>query len=536
MCSCQHHKPLLISILTITFLFLTGCTTVGPDFKTPEAKVAADWSQKGDQRVATQAAINEQWWKSFNDPALDQLVQLAYQQNLPLQIAGLRILEARARLGIALGRQYPDQNLFGSAAALGFSKNAANSAGIDRFNNNYEVGFDTTWELDFWGKFRRDVEAAQNSLVATTADYDNALVSLTAEVARTYTIIRTNEVLLALTRENVKVQEEGLRMAQARFDNGATTELDVTQARSLLENTRSRIPQLEADLSVAQNAMSVLLGQPSGTIQALMDGKSGIPAAPSEVSVSVPAELLRRRPDIRSAELFAAAQSARIGIAEAELYPSFTLVGDIGFQTSSNGGMQSNNAHAHNLADNDSFFYSFGPGFNWPIFSYGRLKNLVRVQDALFEQLLVNYQDTVIRASKEVEDALTSFLKAQESAASLQISVEAAQRSVEIALAQYREGAIDYQRVLDTQRSLLDEQDSLTRTRSEIATQLIALYKSLGGGWELREGQPIVPDSMQEEMRKRTDWGREIPAKPAPAELKPSEPASKIPVLGQPEW
>ena len=253
-----------------------------------------------------------------------------------MQIAGLRILEARARLGIAIGGQYPQQQeVFGSATGVGLSENASNSFGLDRNHWDYQLGFDATWELDFWGKFRRDVEAAHASLIASVADYDDALVSLTAEVARTYTVIRTFEVLIELTRENVKVQEEGLQIAESRFRNGATTELDVTQARSLLESTRASIPQLQIGLQQAQNALSTLLGQPTGAVQALLDGHKGIPTAPAEVAVSVPAELLRRRPDIRSAELFAAAQCARIGIAKADLYPSFSLFGEIGFQSSS---------------------------------------------------------------------------------------------------------------------------------------------------------------------------------------------------------
>jgi outer membrane protein TolC len=287
--------------------------------------------------------------------------------------------------------------------------------------------------------------------------------------------------------------------------------------------------------------MSTLLGQPTGAVQAILDGSKGIPTAPVEVAVGVPNELLRRRPDIRSAELFAAAQCARIGIAKADLYPSFSLVGEIGLQSSSQGGMQSNGAHFDNLMDEDSVFYSFGPAVRWPIFNYGRIENSVRVQDARFQQLLVNYQNTVLKAAQEVEDTLTGFLKSQEATVFEQNSVIAAQRSVEIALVQYREGAVDYQRVLDTQRALLQEQDKLTQNRSSIATNLIALYKALGGGWELRQGQPRVAESTQGEMRKRTDWGKLLPPPsplppPATETLNPPPPARDIPLLQRPEW
>jgi NodT family efflux transporter outer membrane factor (OMF) lipoprotein len=435
-------------------------------------------------------------------------------------------------LGIAVGRQYPQiQEAFGGAAGVGLSKNAANSLGIDRSFWDYQLGFDAEWEMDFWGKFRRDVEAASAGFIASVADYDDALVSLTAEVARTYTVIRTFEVFIELTVENAKVQEEGLEIAESRFRNGVTTELDVTQARTLLESTRASIPELQSGLRQAENAMSTLLGQPTGTVRVLLGEQKGIPTAPAEVAVSVPAELLRRRPDIRTAELLAAAQCARIGVAKSDLYPRFSLFGEFGFQTSSSAGASSGNANFGNLLDGDSVFYSFGPTFQWPIFNYGRIKNNVRVQDARFQQFLVNYQNTVLNAAQEAEDALIGFLRSQEAAAFEQYSVNAAQRSVEIALVQYREGAVDYQRVLDTQRALLDEELRLADLHSSIATNLIALYKALGGGWELRQGQPIVPESTVVEMQERTDWGNLLPPAPAPEDLSPPPPARDIPLL-----
>ncbi len=524
-----------ISLLS-TVLALGGCT-VGPDFVRPEAALQENWIEAGDARVVTQTAVDKEWWRTFNDPTLDELIRSAYQQNLPLQIAGLRILEARARLGIAVGGQYPQQQeVFGSATKVGLSENAPSSAGIDRDFWDYQLGFDAVWELDFWGKFRRDIESAHADVLASAADYDNALVSLTAEVARTYTVIRTSEALIQITLENVKVQEDGLAIAESRFRNGATTELDVTQARTLLESTRSAVPRLQIQLQQTQNALSTLLGRPMGTVRALLNEQRGMPTASAQVAVSVPAELLRRRPDIRSAELYAAAQSARIGVAKADLYPGFSLFGEIGFQTSSEGGARSNNADLGNMFDGDSVFYSLGPGFQWPVFNYGRIENNVRVQDARFQQLLVNYQDTVLRAAQEVEDALIGFLKEQETAVFEQSSVNSAQRSVEIALAQYREGAVDYQRVLDTQRALLLEQSSLVQTRSSIATNLIALYKALGGGWELRQGQPIIAEGTQAQMQKRTNWGRLLPPPSTPETLDPPPPAREVPILQKPDW
>ncbi len=511
-------------------LTLCGCT-VGPNFVKPQTNLNSEWSERGDKRVSTQAAACEQWWKSFNDPALDQLVQLACRQNLPLQIAGLRILEARAQLGIAIGQQYPQtQALTGSEALVRVSENAPNSAPLKHNFRDYQVGFDAAWELDFWGKYRRGTESEAASLVASMADYDDALVSLTAETARTYAVLRTYETLIELARENVALEEEGLQIAESRLRNGVTTELDVTQARAQLESTRATIPQLQISLQRAQNALCTLLGQPAGKLKALLEGPKVIPTAPSDVAVGMPAELLRRRPDIRSAELAAVAQSARIGIAKADLYPSFSLVGNLGFETTT-----SKSANWNNLFDRGSIAYSVGPGINWPILNYGRIKNNVRVQDARFQQSLVHYQDTVLKAAQEVEDALTGFLRGQESAVFDQNSVADAKESVELALTQYREGAVDYQRVLDTQRFLLTEQNQLAQTRSAIATDLIALYKALGGGWELQQSQPVVAESTLAEMRKRTDWGRLL-SPPEPEDLKPPPPAGDLPYLPSPSW
>jgi len=334
------------------------------------------------------------------------------------------------------------------------------------------------------------------------ADYYYALVSLTAEVARTYTMIRTFEVLIQLAEANAKVQEEGLRIAEARFRNGATSELDMAQAATLYESTRASIPQLQISAQQARNALSTLLGQPTGAVEALLVGPKQIPNAPARVAVSMPAEMLRRRPDIRSAELYAAAQCARIGVAKAELYPSFSLVGSIGLRASNSG-----DGEFRNLFSTDSLYYAAGPQVNWVFFNWGRTKNNVRVQDARFQQLLVNYQDTVLRAAQEVEDAIVGFINAQEAAAFEQRSVEAAQRSNELALLQYQEGAVDFQRVLDAQRFLLEQQNALAQTRSSIAISVIALYKALGGGWELSRGKQFVPSNVQAEMKDRTDWG-----------------------------
>jgi NodT family efflux transporter outer membrane factor (OMF) lipoprotein len=515
-------RPLLAPGL----LVLAGCATVGPDFQRPQVSLGDAWHTQG--QVATQAPVDVQWWKEFHDDVLDRLVELASQQNLSLQAAGLRIIEGRAQLGIATGNEWPQVQASAGATAVGLSHNSPNTSAFDHRYLDYQVGFDAVWELDFWGKYRRGTESAAANLLATVADYQSALVSLTAEVARTYVAIRTFEVMIAQHEENVRLQEEGLQIAQSRFKNGATSELDVVQARTLLESTRAQIPQLRTSLQQARNALATLLGQQPGTVEGMLTGAQQIPKAPAQVGMSVPAEMLRRRPDIRSAELFAAAQCARIGVAKADLYPSFTLFGTIGLRASTAEGA------GRNLFTSNALAFLAGPRISVPIFNHGRIENDVRVQDARFQQLLVGYRDTVLRAAREVEDATVGFMNAQDAEAIQQRAVEAARRAVQIALVQYREGSADYQRVLDAQRSLLSEENSSTQTTSSVATNVIALYKALGGGWEWRQGQPYVPEATVQEMRARTNWGDmlttppkpETKANPAPGAPPPPPPKS----------
>ncbi len=314
----------LASLLTLAFL-VSGCM-VGPDFVKPDAEVEPGWMEKEDPRIKSEPADFSDWWTVFNDPVLDNLIETAYQQNLDLQIAGLRILEARAQLGVAVGLQYPQtQEMKGGASANQLSENAANEARSDRFFYDYQIGFDAAWELDFWGRFRRGVESASASLYANMANYDDILVSLTAEVARTYVVIRTLEQRLAVARENVRLQKESLRLAELRFQEGVATKLDVTQARALLKQTEALIPRLETSLRQAKNGLAILLGILPADVKVMLGGPRPIPIAPAQVAVGIPAELLRRRPDIRLAEFQAAAQSARIGVAKSDLYPRFSL-------------------------------------------------------------------------------------------------------------------------------------------------------------------------------------------------------------------
>ena len=532
----QRLASVLFVLFTLAFL-VSGCM-VGPDFVKPDAQMEEGWLQQHNQEIKSEPADFSEWWTVFNDPVLDNLIEIASRQNLDLQNAGLRILEARAQLGIAVGFQYPQtQQIGGEANANQLSENAPNGAGADKFFYNYQFGFDAAWELDFWGRFRRGVESANASLYTTLANYDDILVSLIAEVARTYFDIRTFEQRLVYARENVVHQKDSLDIAAARFEFGAESELDVTQAKALLKQTQATIPPLEASLRQAKNALAILLGILPTEVQDILGPPKPIPTVPIEVAVGIPAELLRRRPDIRLAEFQAAVQSAQIGIAKADLYPSFSLVGSLGLQSSDKGGVRSNSANFSDLFTSGGITYFIGPSFQWPIFNYGRLKNNVRVQDARFQQLVVNYQNTVLRAFQDVEDATVGFLRTQEQTGFLSESVAQYRRSEELSLIQYSEGLTSYQRVIDAQRNLAEQEDAFASATGSVGINLIALYKALGGGWELRLGKDFIPEQTKEEMRQRTDWGDLLPPEDLPEDREEKPPTGQaVKVFYKPDF
>jgi NodT family efflux transporter outer membrane factor (OMF) lipoprotein len=491
----------------VCLVLTVGCVKVGPDFVRPAADIRNNWLEEDSARIRTAPVDYRQWWTAFQDPVLDNLVKTAYAQNMPLRVAGARVYEARARLGIAIGEQYPQvQQALGAASYNRESERAPaapqRSAGADFDYKIAQVGASASWELDFWGKFRRAVESEDAAFLGSIAAYDNALLSLTGDVARTYVLIRTLEERLRIALDNVVLQKESLQIAEARFKGGATSERDVQQALTQLYSTEATIPQLEASLRQAKNALCILLGMPPRNLDDMLGARSAIPRAPLEVAVGIPADLLRRRPDIRSAELQAAAQCAQIGVSKADLYPAFTLTGTFGFLASDVGRF-----HLGQIASRDSRTGSFGPAFTWNILNYGQITNVVRVQDAFFQELIFSYQDTVLRAQQEVEDGLTGFLKAQNRLGSLEQAAEAAKRSADLALIQYREGATDYTTVLTAQQALLSQQDSLAAGQGNVPETLIAIYRALGGGWEIREGKSFLPTETTAAMGERTNWG-----------------------------
>ncbi len=515
-------------------LLVAGCMKVGPDFKRPETASPEAWLEADYAKSRPNLPMHDEWWKQLNDPALDGLITMARAQNLPIQATGARILEARAQLGISVGNLYPQtQQGVGGYTYTQTSKSApsspqpASQAGVqwNYWQNN--LGLQAAWELDFWGKYRRGVEADAATLAASVAEYDNALVTLASNVANTYVQLRVGEERLRIARTNAQLEREALGIAEIRFQLGATSERDVMQAKALLESTEATIPQLTATVQKAHHALSLLLGMPPSNLQALLGDNSRIPACPASVGLGIPADLLRRRPDIRKAEFQAAAQCARIGVAKADLFPSLSLSGNVGWLSS--------NVGAFNLADivsTKTFTAGFGPSVTWNLFNYGRIIDNVRVQDAKFEQALIGYRNSVLTALKEVEDGLSDFQGSAAQAARLTVSVEAATRGAELAFLQYREGKTDFTTVIVAQRDQLNAQDSLAQVQGNIVLGMVGVYRSLGGGWEVLRGDQAVPAQVKDEMAKRTWWGPMLKENPA----KNDDPAKSGPTRYLPDF
>jgi NodT family efflux transporter outer membrane factor (OMF) lipoprotein len=482
---CRHIALCLAGLLSA--VLLAGCTSpqeyirngfkVGPNYCQPPAPVAQNWIDADDRRIRTECDDLSRWWAVFNDPGLNSLICCAYRQNLTLREAGCRVLQARAQWAIARGNFFPQtQNMTGDYTRNAASREIAGAQSIPQaFYSQWDFGFNLSWELDFWGRFRRAIESSADNLEASVADYDDVLVTLLGDVATNYVQMRTLEGRIAYAEANVRLQRETLTIVDARFRGGTTSELDVYQARSTLEQTEAQVPELEISLRQTINQLCILLGMPPEELQ-LRLGPASIPAAPPEVAIGIPADLLRRRPDVRRAERLAAAQCAQIGIAESDFYPAFSLNGTLGYSAE----------RFSDLFKPSALNSSVGPSFQWNLFNYGRILNNVRLQDARFHELVYAYQQTVLNANQEVENGLVTFLKSQRRTKLQSASVDDAEKGVQIVMAQYRAGTVDFTRVTQLEQFLVQQQDVLTQARGEIATGLVQVYRALGGGWQIR--------------------------------------------------
>jgi len=471
-------RVLVVVLAVSSLLTLAGCAAVGPDYVQPDENYPPAWHTELAQGVSAETVEPydlAEWWKVLGDPVLTGLVEQAVANNLDLKQAAAKLREARARRDISKTGLFPILSASGSA---GRSKGSGGTP-----HNSYGVGFDAGWEIDVFGGVRREVEAAQADLAASRENLRYVLVSLAAEVALNYLDVRTIQERLAAAEKNLAIQQESFDLVTWRHQAGLSDELALQQARYNLESTRAQIPALRIGLGEAKNRLAVLIGKIPGSLHKLLEEDRPIPVVPPTVAVGVPAETLRQRPDIRRAERNLAAQTARIGVAVADLYPKFHLSGTIGLES----------LKSSDLFKAASKTWNFGSGVSWNVFDAGAIRKNIEVQSAIQEQYLYAYEAAVLNGLEEVENGLTAYIEEQLHRERLAEAVTAARQAESLASQQYGAGLVDFNTVLEAQRSLLSFEDQLTQSNGAVTANLIRLYKALGGGWYSPEFQDDPP-------------------------------------------
>ena len=453
---------------------------MGPNFQKPQPSIPPQWGELPLTEVVTGQEPIVRWWSVFRDPTLDSLIEHAVRSNLDLRLARARIREARAQRAVIASDRLPSVDVSGSYTRLRSSENAsgaqtANTSGSGGGQDLFLTGFDAGWELDIFGGIRRSIEAADASVAASVENRRDVLVTLLAEVARNYLEVRGNQKRISIALANIEIQRKTLDLTRGRFEAGLGSKLEIAQAEAQLTTTESQIPALETSMKQAIHRLSVLLGQRPTALTSELSEKAVIPSAPPEVPVGLPSDLLRRRPDVRQAEWELAAATARIGVATADLFPRFSLTGSFGRRS----------ANAGDFLDSGSRFWAVGPAIRWPIFDAGRIRANIQVQDARQEQALVVYENTVLQALEEVENALVAYSKEHSVRRSLVRAVDANSRALEISTELFSKGLVDFLNVLQAQGALSLSQDLLVQSDQRISTSLVSLFKALGGGWEI---------------------------------------------------
>ena len=492
-------KRSAIAFVLLAALALSGCVTLGPDFEEPDVTWLNDWQsdlygQIGQPEEQTRTDLRF-WMQLFNEPVLNSLVETARRENPSLRIAGLRILESRALLGIAGSNLYPQSNQVSGSVARVDQDESGSPLARDRSFTSYQAGYDVGWELDFWGRFRRGIESANASYFASITSQQDAQVLLSAQVADLYFAYRTTLARIDIAQQNAAIQKRSFEITEKIFKAGQDSELDVQQAKTQYLSTLATIPGLEATLIQLRNALAALLGRTPGEVPELASVKGALPAMEPLDIQGIPAQLLLRRPDIRTAAWQIAAQSAQIGVAKADYFPAITLFGSIGWSANSLD------------ASPDTLSLAAGPALTWNVFDFGRIRGNVRLQDARLQESIEVFQNSVLQAAREIDDAAISVVKTAERQLALDDALGAAERSLELANVRYQEGYADFQRVIDAQRVLFTQAEQQLINQSDHISAVIELYKSLGGGWIDMSVEQMIPESMRDEMRSRTNWG-----------------------------
>jgi NodT family efflux transporter outer membrane factor (OMF) lipoprotein len=465
-----------IIMAAMCLALLAGCA-VGPDYKPPKANVSAQqWTSPLTGGETNNSADLATWWKNFGDTNLDSLVTMAVQSNLTLRVAEAHVREARAERDVVSGSFWPSVGTSGSYSRnrYGLNNFPPLPAGTPLDYNLYNVGFDAGWEIDIFGGTRRTIEAANAEMGAAVFSQRDVLVSLLGEVARNYIAARGFQQRLAITLQNIQVQQEILNLTSNRFENGLSSDLDVQQATALLTATEAEMPSLKTGFDQSVHHLAVLIGQPPGALLDELSVAKPIPLTPPAVPVGLPTDLLQRRPDVQKSERELAAATARIGAAKADLFPKFSLTGFAGLESISTG----------NFFNYASRYWSAGPTVQWELFQAGSIRANVRVQNARQEQALDAYEQMVLAALEDAENALTAYAREQTRRESLSQSVQADKQALELSTQLYNNGLTDFLRVLDSERSLYAAQDALVQSDQTVSLNLVQLYKALGGGWE----------------------------------------------------
>ena len=470
----RRSRAALTPVL-LALAWLPGCA-VGPNYVAPEPALPDAWHEELSRGLTEGQADLHTWWTVFDDPLLTRLVERASRGSLDIKLAIARIDEARARRGFARGEWFPSLDGVGAVQRSRTSKeiSAAVPAPQSRTDTFYAAGFDASWEIDLFGRIRRSVESASAGLEASIEDYRDVLVSTFAEIGTTYVEVRALQARIQSAESNVETQRGALQLTSDRNRAGLVGDLDVRQAEQNLASTEATIPALRSALVQAINRLGVLLGQPPSTLHGELGPAAPIPKPPDQTLVGLPAELLRQRPDIRAAERQLAAQTAQIGVATADLYPRLSLVGTFALE-------------ATDFVDwftGDATSYGFGPALRWNIFDFGRIRSNIEAQDALTEQALVSYEQTLLFALEDVEDAMVSYVQENDRRDALERSAVAARQAVELVDTLYRTGLTDFQNVLDSQRTQFLQEDALAQSEGFVSQNLIRIYRALGGGWQ----------------------------------------------------
>src|SRR3989441_407020 len=463
----------------ISILLLAGCA-VGPNYKRPQVAVPRQWTVAAARGTAATPIEKDDWWSSFQDPELNSLVERSAKQNLDLKLALERVQEARAARGVARSGYFP--SIDGAASATRNRQRIIVPAGPQRPSlispfetNSFQGGFAASWELDVFGGIRRSVQAATADMTAAEENRRDVLIILLGDGGRVYAQIRGFQRRLEIANKNIKTQQDTLDLTSARAKAGLATELDVSRAAAQLESTKAVVPTLISGIDVSIHRLSVLLGEEPGALRGELEKTGPIPPAGPDVEVGLPSDLLKRRPDIRRAEAQLAAATARIGEAKADLFPRFVLTGTAGRQAT----------QLHDLTLGAGNFFSAGPGISLPLFTGGRIRSNIAVQTSRQRSALISYQSAILNSLEEVQDALVNYSQEQERRDRLNEAVQHSQLAVDLATEQYRAGLVDFLSVLEAQRELYANEDQFVQSQTSVTTNLVGLYRALGGGWSV---------------------------------------------------